>query len=53
LILALKRTLLLKWPSASCPVSYDDILLVTRQMVLEKSGYEVISALGFTKAVEY
>lgn len=34
-------------------VSYDDILLVTRQMVLEKSGYQVTSALGFTKAVEY
>lgn len=34
-------------------VSYDDILLVTRQMILEKSGYEVTSALGFTKAVEY
>ncbi|HEY6971770.1 MAG TPA: hypothetical protein VJA94_21345 [Candidatus Angelobacter sp.] len=34
-------------------VSYDDVLLVTRQMLLEKSGYAVTSALGFTKAVEY
>jgi DNA-binding NtrC family response regulator len=34
-------------------VSYDDILLLTRQMLLEKSGYKVTSALGFTKAVEH
>lgn len=34
-------------------VSYDDLLLVTRQMILEKSGYEVTSALGFTKALEF
>ena len=33
-------------------VSYDDILVVTRQMLLENSGYQVTSALGFTKAVE-
>lgn len=34
-------------------VSYDDGLLVTREMLLEKSGYNVTSALGFTKAIEY
>ena len=34
-------------------VSYDEVLLLTRQMLLEKSSYEVTSALGFTKAVAY
>jgi DNA-binding response OmpR family regulator len=33
-------------------VSYDSTLLRTRQMVLESRGYEVVSAHGFTDAVE-
>jgi hypothetical protein len=33
-------------------VSYDEVLLATRQMLLAKNGYEVISILGFTEAVE-
>jgi DNA-binding response OmpR family regulator len=33
-------------------VSYDDVLLATREMLLEQQGYEVTSALGFTDAVE-
>src|ERR1041385_8123412 len=33
-------------------VSYDDILLATREMLLEQQGYDVTSALGFTDAVE-
>lgn len=34
-------------------ISYDDVLLVTRQMLLENRGYRVTSALGFTKATDY
>jgi len=33
-------------------VSYDASLLATRQMMLELRGYTVISALGFTEALE-
>jgi DNA-binding NtrC family response regulator len=33
-------------------VSYDDILLATREMLLAGQGYEVTSALGFTAAEE-
>jgi CheY-like chemotaxis protein len=33
-------------------VSYDSVLLATREMLLEQKGYEVTSALGFTDAVE-
>lgn len=33
-------------------VSYDQALLATRKMLLEQQGYDVISALGFTEAVE-
>ena len=33
-------------------VSYDVSLLATRGMLLEQRGYEVTSALGFTKAIE-
>jgi DNA-binding NtrC family response regulator len=34
-------------------VSYDDVLLATRKMLLEQKGYSVISALGFREAVEH
>jgi DNA-binding NtrC family response regulator len=34
-------------------VSYDESLLATRQMLLEKHGYTVTSALGFTKAIAH
>jgi DNA-binding NtrC family response regulator len=33
-------------------VSYDDILLTVREMLLTEQGYEVTSALGFTAAVD-
>lgn len=33
-------------------VSYDVSLLATRGMLLEQRGYTVISALGFSKAIE-
>lgn len=33
-------------------ISYDPSLLTTRHMILEKSGYEVSSALGFAEALE-
>lgn len=33
-------------------ISYDQSLLVTRQMLLEGAGYEVYSAHGFAEAVE-
>ena len=33
-------------------VSYDAALLRTRQMVLESRGYEVVSAEGFSEAME-
>ncbi len=33
-------------------VSYDALLLRTRQMILESRGYEVVSAEGFTEAME-
>lgn len=31
-------------------ISYDEILLTTRQQILTTSGYEVVSALGFAEA---
>jgi DNA-binding response OmpR family regulator len=34
-------------------VSYDPNLLFTRQLILEQAGYQVTSALGFTKALAY
>lgn len=33
-------------------ISYDQPLLVTRQMLLEQAGYEVVSALGYAEALE-
>jgi|SRR5579871_495923 len=33
-------------------VSYDESLLKTRQLILEQSGYSVVSALGFTDAMK-
>ena len=33
-------------------VSYNDVLLATREMLLEQKGYSVTSALGFSEAVE-
>ena len=34
-------------------ISYDESLLITRQMLLEQAGYEVLSALGFTEALKH
>ncbi len=34
-------------------VSYDEPLLRTRHMLLEKEGYEVTSSLGFTHSLEH
>jgi CheY-like chemotaxis protein len=33
-------------------ISYDQALLVTRQLILEQQGYEVSSAFGFAEAME-
>jgi CheY-like chemotaxis protein len=33
-------------------ISYDQSLLVTRQLILEQHGYEVSSAFGFAEAME-
>lgn len=33
-------------------ISYDEPLLVTREMLLEKEGYDVTSAFGFAAAME-
>ena len=40
-------------PKRILSVSYDPILLATRQMLLEQKGYSVTSALGFREALEY
>jgi len=39
-------------PKRILSVSYDNVLLATRQMLLEQKGYSVTSALGFREAVE-
>jgi CheY-like chemotaxis protein len=39
-------------PKRILSVSYDPVLLATRQMLLEQKGYSVTSALGFTEALE-
>jgi DNA-binding NtrC family response regulator len=39
-------------PKRILSVSYDSVLLATRQMLLEQKGYNVTSALGFSEAVE-
>jgi DNA-binding response OmpR family regulator len=39
-------------PKRILSVSYDDILLTTREMLLADRGYEVTSVLGFTAAEE-
>jgi PleD family two-component response regulator len=33
-------------------ISYDEPLLVTREMMLAQAGFTVTSALGFTEAIE-
>lgn len=33
-------------------VSYDEPLLRTRHMLLEREGYEVVSSLGFTESLQ-
>jgi CheY-like chemotaxis protein len=42
----------LKEMSRILSISYDGSLLLTRQWILERAGYEVVSALGFAEAVE-
>ena len=34
-------------------ISYDESLLMTRQMILEQAGFEVVSALGFAESLEH
>ena len=34
-------------------ISYDESLLMTRHMILEQKGFKVVSALGFTEALQY
>ena len=33
-------------------ISYDRTLLITRRLMLEEAGYEVVSAEGFTEGLE-
>jgi CheY-like chemotaxis protein len=33
-------------------ISYDESLLRTRELILERAGYDVYSALGFAEALE-
>lgn len=40
-------------PKRILSVSYDESLLATRQMLLERHGYEVVSALDFTQAIHH
>jgi DNA-binding NtrC family response regulator len=40
-------------PKRILSVSYDAVLLATRQMLLEQKGYTVTSALGFREALEH
>jgi DNA-binding response OmpR family regulator len=40
-------------PRRILSVSYDAVLLATRQMLLEQKGYTVTSALGFREALEH
>ena len=40
-------------PKRILSVSYDSVLLATREMLLEQKGYSITSALGFTQAVEH
>jgi DNA-binding response OmpR family regulator len=40
-------------PKRILSVSYDSVLLATREMLLEQKGYIVTSALGFTQSVEH
>jgi CheY-like chemotaxis protein len=39
-------------PKSVLSISYDSSLLLTRQMLLEQAGYVVVSAHGFTEALE-
>jgi DNA-binding response OmpR family regulator len=34
-------------------ISYDDAILKTRQLILEQAGFEIVSAWGFSNAMEY
>lgn len=34
-------------------ISYDEPLLITRQLILEAAGYSVTSAVGFVAAMEF
>ena len=34
-------------------VSYDELLLSTRELILHNRGHKVVSALGFTKALKH
>jgi DNA-binding NtrC family response regulator len=34
-------------------ISYDESLLITRKMILEQAGFEVIPAIGFAEAEEH
>jgi CheY-like chemotaxis protein len=40
-------------PKRILSVSYDSVLLATREMLLQQRGYAVTSALGYTEALEH
>jgi DNA-binding response OmpR family regulator len=39
-------------PARILSVSYDPILLHTRELILRKAGYSVVSVVGFTTAIK-
>jgi DNA-binding response OmpR family regulator len=49
---SIERKLATRQPKARIlSVSYDEVLLQTRRMLLQREGYEVISTLGFTESL--
>ena len=40
-------------PKRILSISYDSVLLKTRQVLLEQAGYEVVSAVGFAEAIKH
>lgn len=54
LVAALQAKLAERQPKARIlSVSYDEVLLRTRHMLLEREGYEVVSTLGFAASLEH
>jgi DNA-binding NtrC family response regulator len=46
-----ERTIMARKKRIFC-ISYDESLLITRKMILEQAGFEIIPAIGFAEAEE-